>query len=144
MGDVTGETIWNELLAGEWVLVARSDATFRRTLLLRRSTDEERASRAFTPLEREVVTATRHACSLKVIAEDLGLSTSRVAEVLGRVRAKLGASTRADLVRMIGSFGLPAVEAKPVVAPAPRPSGFRPVSEKFLPARIVTAASGRL
>lgn len=103
MDDRTAASIWTELLAGDWVVVERRDGPCERTLVLRRSTDDERRFCAFTPLERDVVAMAVRAWSLKLMAAELGLSTSRVAEALGRVRAKLGAPTHADLLRMIGS-----------------------------------------
>ena len=103
MHDPTAASIWTELLAGDWVIVERRDRPCERTLVLRRSTDDEKHSCAFTPLERDVVAMAMRAWSLKMMAAELVLSTSRVAEVLARVRAKLGAPTHADLLRMIGS-----------------------------------------
>src|SRR5258708_26951566 len=101
MSDVTGATLWNELLAGEWVVVERRDQDSRRTLILRKASEGERKLYAFTALERNVITLAAGAWSLKMIAAELGCSTSRVAEVLGRVRHKLGAATQADLLRMV-------------------------------------------
>lgn len=105
MNPETPEAIWNELLAGYWVVVDRTEDGHRRTLTLRRAMESERAALAFTPLEREVVALAVRAQPLKVMAAELGRSTSRVAEVLCRVRTKLGAPTHADLLRMVGSFG---------------------------------------
>ena len=133
VGDVTAATIWQELLQGHWVVVERRDTSSRRTLILRKATEAERSSRAFTPIERETVNMAMRAWSLKMIAAELGLSTSRVAEVLGRVRAKLGAPTHADLLRMVGTFGC--TRNPPVPARMPRERNHPLTREKSLPKR---------
>jgi hypothetical protein len=108
MVDVTAVTLWKELLAGDWIVIDRYDASARRTLVLRKATNREKPSRAFTALERRVVTMATRAWSLKMMGGELGLGTSRVAEILSSVRAKLGAPTHADFLRMVGTSGLPA------------------------------------
>ncbi len=105
MSDGTAAAIWHELLAGEWVVLDSKEESLRRTLVLRRATAEERPSYAFSEVERAVIAMAMRAWSLKMMGAELGLSTSRVAEILGRIRAKLGAPTHADLLRMVGSFG---------------------------------------
>ncbi len=165
MTGTTAETIWNELLAGQWVVVDRREDGERRTLVLRRATEAEQPALAFTPLEREAMSMAMRAQPLKVIAAELGRSTSRVAEVLGRVRAKLGAPTHADLLRMVGTFAPchlePAIlraagtttsaAARPASTPiAPtRPRSLRPLNRQTVSAakpaavvRAVEATSG--
>jgi DNA-binding NarL/FixJ family response regulator len=115
MDDFNANAIWDQLLAGQWVVVERRDRSSERTLVLRKATEHERAARAFTAIEREVVQMAMRAWSLKVMAAELGLSTSRVAEVLAKVRSKLGATTHADLIRMVGSFARPELSV-PVAA----------------------------
>jgi DNA-binding CsgD family transcriptional regulator len=99
----TAITLWSELLAGQWVVVDRREEVDRRTLVLRRASESERSTHAFTELEHEVIALAVRAQPLKVMAAELGRSTSRIAEVLGRVRRKLGAPTHADLLRMISA-----------------------------------------
>ncbi len=130
--------IWRELLDGQWVVVDRRDASLVRTLVLRRSTEAERSSCAFTPLERALVGMAMRASSLKVMAAQVGLSTSRVADVLAKVRAKLGAPTHADLLRMMGSTGKEALASPPATASVPARAPGRPsMGEKLLPNRMV-------
>ncbi len=169
MNCVTPESIWNELLAGQWVVVDRSEDGYRRTLTLRRATEAERAALAFTALEREVVALAMRAQPLKVMAAELGRSTSRVAEVLCRVRVKLGAPTHADLLRMVGTFAplaplpqfddaslsadgtMTSAAARPASTPiaATRPRSRRPLNRQTVSAtkpaavvRAVEATSG--
>jgi DNA-binding NarL/FixJ family response regulator len=144
VSETTAAEIWKELLAGEWVVVERRDADAQRTLVLRRATAQETRSHAFTRLERDVLALAMLTWSLKMIAAELNLSTSRVGEVLGRVRAKLGAPTHADLLRMVGSFGLPvapsaaAVTPRRAIPPNPTPR------EKSLPKRPLAAPVSRI
>jgi hypothetical protein len=124
MSHATAAAIWRELLAGEWVVLDRRDGTCERTLVLRRATAAERRAHALGEVERDVITMAMRAWSLKMMGAELGLSTSRVAEILGRIRAKLGAPTHADLLRMVGSFGASSDDgaSSVMVGPADVPS----------------------
>jgi DNA-binding NarL/FixJ family response regulator len=91
--------VWRALVAGRWSLVDHFDSDGRRFFIARRNDPRARELADLPLRERQVVSYACLGHSNKLIAYELGLSPSTVATNLARVEAKLGARTRADLIR---------------------------------------------
>jgi DNA-binding NarL/FixJ family response regulator len=94
--------IWRALVAGRWTLVDHFDADGRRYLVARRSEPEPALVTGLARLtrrEREIVAFAALGHTNKLIAYELGLAPTTVATHLASASAKLGASTRIELVR---------------------------------------------
>ena len=90
---------WRALVAGRWTLVDHFDHDGRRFLLARRNDPDVRALGELTLRERQVV---GYAClghPNKLIAYELGLSSSSIATYLARAAEKVGADSRPTLIR---------------------------------------------
>jgi hypothetical protein len=83
--------VWRGLVAGRWSLLDRFDSDGRRFIVAHRNDPEAPDLRGLTLRERLVYGYAALGHSNKVIAYELGLSTSTVAKHLGRARTKLGA-----------------------------------------------------
>lgn len=90
---------WQGLVSGKWSVVDRFDRDGRRYYVAWRN-ETEAPEAALTPREAAVVAACGLGHSNKVIAYELGISESTVARRLASAAAKLGVSSRADLVRL--------------------------------------------
>jgi DNA-binding CsgD family transcriptional regulator len=101
--DAPGEAVdaWRALVAGRWSLVDHFDHDGRRFLLARRDDPQSRSRADLLTLgERQVLGCACLGHSNKLIACELGLSPTTVSTHLARVAAKLGAESRAALVRL--------------------------------------------
>ncbi|MBI5489160.1 MAG: helix-turn-helix transcriptional regulator [Deltaproteobacteria bacterium] len=97
--------VWRALVAGRWSLVDHFDHDGRRFLIARRNDPQSRAPVDLTLRERQVL---GYAClghSNKLIAYELGLSPTTVSTHLARSAAKLGADSRAALIRLAMASG---------------------------------------
>jgi hypothetical protein len=81
--------VWRGMVAGVWSLVDHFDTDGRRYLVAHRNEPTTLDPRALTERERQIVAYADLGQSNKLIAYQLGLSTSTVAVLLGRARAKL-------------------------------------------------------
>jgi DNA-binding CsgD family transcriptional regulator len=81
--------IWRALVAGEWSLVEHFDSDGRRFLIAHRNATAGRDARGLTKREQQVLAHADLGHSNKMIAYELGLSTSTVAGHLSRAREKL-------------------------------------------------------
>src|SRR5262245_46553544 len=94
--------IWRALVAGRWSVVDHFDTEGRRYLIARRNEPEPAPSAglaSLTPRELEIVAYAALGHTNKLIAYELGLAPTTVATHLASAAAKLGVSTRIDLVR---------------------------------------------
>ncbi len=100
--DDPGEALaaWRALVAGRWSLVDHFDRDGRRFLLARRNDPQSRVRADLTLRERQVLGYAGLGHSNKLIAYELGLSPTTVATHLTRIAAKLGANSRATLIRL--------------------------------------------
>jgi DNA-binding CsgD family transcriptional regulator len=90
-------TIWEGLIAGRWSLVDHVDSDGRRLLLAHRNDPGAPDVRGLSLRERQVLSYVALGHSNKVIAYELGLTTSTVAGHLARAREKLGLRSLAAL-----------------------------------------------
>ena len=90
--------LWRALVAGRWSLVDHFDHDGQRFLVARRNPPEERRTSALSPSEHRVLALAAMGHSNKFIAYELGVSPSAVAMSLARLRRKLGARTRLELI----------------------------------------------
>jgi DNA-binding CsgD family transcriptional regulator len=97
-------SIWKGLCSGRWSLVDRFESDGRRYVVAFRNDPSVRDPRALTPRERQIATHAALGYSNKLIAYALGLSISTVGWHLSRAMRKLGAASRADLVRLFSAF----------------------------------------
>ena len=89
--------LWHELQDGSWSVVDQVDHDQRRFLLTRRNASP--GDRAFTKREREVIALSSHGHANKVIAFELGITPSTVSTHLSRAAAKLGMSSRYEIMQ---------------------------------------------
>jgi DNA-binding CsgD family transcriptional regulator len=94
--------LWRALVDGRWSLVFQYDSDGRRYLLARRNDPRVASPRALNVRERQVAALAGLARPNKLIAYELGLSESMVAENLRSALTKLGLRSRAELVRFAG------------------------------------------
>lgn len=94
-------TIWEGLVAGRWSLVDHVDSDGRRFLLAHRNDPNAPDVRGLTLRERQVLGYVAAGHSNKVIAYELGLTTSGVASHLARARRKLGLQSMAAIRELL-------------------------------------------
>lgn len=92
--------LWRVLVRGEWSLVDRFERDGRRYLVAHRNAPNLRDPRGLKPRERQVVALTALGHSLKLIAYELGLSTSRVWTIRARAMRKLGLRSVVELAQL--------------------------------------------
>lgn len=97
--------IWRGLTMGRWSLVDRFDHDGRRYLVAHPNDPDAPDARALTRRERQVVGYAALGQPNKLIAYELGLSPSTVGVLLSRAARKLGARSRAELLRFGGVAG---------------------------------------
>jgi DNA-binding CsgD family transcriptional regulator len=108
--------IWKGLCSGRWSLVDRFESDGRRYVVAFRNDPRLRDPRALTEREKQIASYAALGHSNKLIAYALGISESSVGWYLSQVRRKLGAKSRADLVRLWLALGTP-TEASTAVIP---------------------------
>jgi DNA-binding CsgD family transcriptional regulator len=91
--------LWRGLEYGRWSLVDHFERGGRRYLVARRNAVEFADPRGLTPRERQVVQLAALGHASKLIAYELGLSTSTVGSQLASAVRKLGLRDRLDLIR---------------------------------------------
>ena len=91
-------TLWRGLVAGRWSMVDHFDRDGRRMLVARRNAPEAPDPRRLSPRERQIVGFAALGHSNKLIAYELGLSTSAVSTQLANAMGKLGLKSRVELV----------------------------------------------
>ncbi len=97
--------IWEALVAGRWSLLDHFDSDGRRFIVAHRNDAEVADARGLTHRERQVVAQVALGQSNKMIAYELGLSTSTVANHLASARAKLGLPSAAALRQKVSQNG---------------------------------------
>jgi DNA-binding CsgD family transcriptional regulator len=102
---------WKPLVSGRWSLVDKYEHGGRRFITACENAPTPTGFESLSPRERQVAALAELGRSNKVIAYELGLGHSTVRVLLARAAAKLGVSTRVDLVNQIRS--LPATATKP-------------------------------
>ncbi len=92
--------LWHALARGEWSLVDRQDTDGRRLVVAHRR-GHSAATGVLSPREAEVAALLAEGHSDKLIAYELGLAPSTVANVLSRACEKLGATSSIELVQLV-------------------------------------------
>lgn len=113
-----------EILAGKWVISCDAAGDTNRRYVAVRSPAEQQGQ-ALSPRERDVLLRVLGGDANKVIAHELGLSSSSVTTLLRRARQKLCERVPEDLLRALlmsspGSHhGQSSTSAAPLTKPAP-------------------------
>jgi DNA-binding CsgD family transcriptional regulator len=94
--------IWHAMVAGRWSLLDHVDSDGRRYILAHRNDPRVPDARGLTLRERQVTAYAALGHSNKVIAYELGLSTSTVGNHLARARAKLALPSATPLRELAG------------------------------------------
>jgi DNA-binding CsgD family transcriptional regulator len=94
--------IWRGLVSGRWSLVDSFESDGRRYIVARKNDPHVTDPRRLTLRERQIVAYARLGHANKLIAYELGLSTSSVATHLARALRKLGLRSRSELFRRFG------------------------------------------
>jgi DNA-binding CsgD family transcriptional regulator len=94
--------LWRGLVAGRWSLVDRFDTDGRRFVVARRNDPEIGDPRELTLRERQVIAYSAMGHPLKLVAYELGLSTSTIWEHRESAMRKLGVRSNAELARLFG------------------------------------------
>jgi DNA-binding CsgD family transcriptional regulator len=92
---------WSALVDGRYTVVDRFDTDGRRYIVAYENPPNVRDPRGLTRTEAAVASWARRGHAQKLIAYELGLSLGTVSGLLGRVFAKLGVRTRAELVERL-------------------------------------------
>lgn len=98
---------WKALVCGRWSVVDWFDTDGRRFVLARPNPPKVFDPRGLNEQECQVVTYVLLGDSNKLIAYRLGLSQGRVSVLLKSAMHKLGAKSKAQLVRKLGPLGVP-------------------------------------
>lgn len=99
-----GALIWQELFEGKWSIVRSERASSSNGLMLVRQA-RGRPGAVMAPREQQVLALVLEGHANKWIAWRLGIATATVASHLGRAIAKLGLSTRNELLAFFGPTG---------------------------------------
>lgn len=92
---------WKGLVAARWTLIDREETDGKRLILARENTPAAASVRTLSERERQVVALAALGRSNKLIAYELGLAHSTIRVLLARAAAKLGASSRSDLIARV-------------------------------------------
>jgi DNA-binding CsgD family transcriptional regulator len=90
---------WKGLVAARWTLVDQFDSDGRRYLLARKNDPETSGLGSLTERERCAVGYAAQGYTNKVIAYEMGIAASTVSVLLLRAARRLGAGSRAELIR---------------------------------------------
>ena len=93
-------SLWTALVEGRWTLLEHFDRGGRRYLVARRNEPRVRGTLALSPREEQVAGYATLGHPVKLIAYELGLSSSTVSEHLASAMEKLGIETRAELAKV--------------------------------------------
>ncbi len=97
---------WKPLVAARWSLVDSYERSGRRYITARENTPVPTGIATLSPRERQVGALAEVGRSNKLIAYELGLAHSTVRVLLARAAVKMGAQTRAELIRQLRAQGL--------------------------------------
>jgi DNA-binding NarL/FixJ family response regulator len=97
-------SLWRGLLSGRWSIIRHFERDGRRFLLARRNDPEASGSSPLTTLERQIAGYAALGHSSKLIAYELGLAPSTVAERLQLAISKLGVRSRSELIQLFASW----------------------------------------
>ena len=103
--DFAATELWHALVAGRWTLVDWVDRDGRRFYVARQNDPHVAKHHALSMRERQVIGYAVLGHSNKLIAYELGVSPSTVANHLATAAAKLGIRSRAALVQAAVSLG---------------------------------------
>ncbi|MBI2390673.1 MAG: helix-turn-helix transcriptional regulator [Deltaproteobacteria bacterium] len=108
-------SMWTALVEGRWTLLEHFDRGGRRYIVAHRNEPRVRGALALSPREEQVAGYAALGHPVKLIAYELGLSSSTVSEHLATAMDKLGVPTRADLARVwAGANAMPVEAAAPL------------------------------
>jgi DNA-binding CsgD family transcriptional regulator len=93
--------LWSALVSGRWSLVDRFDSDGRRLLVARRNEPAAEAALALSAREADVVRLVAMGHGNKLIAYELGITPASVASHLANAMAKLGVTTRVELIALV-------------------------------------------
>lgn len=96
--------IWKGLVRARWTLLDRFDRDGKRYVVAVENRSDLVGPDALAPRELQVVALVATGSTPKLIAYDLGISDSTVRVLISRAMAKLGVSTRADLVAVYRAY----------------------------------------
>jgi DNA-binding CsgD family transcriptional regulator len=94
---------WQPLVAGRWSLLDAYEPNGKRYITAHENAPHRPGQAALSARERQTASLAALGHSNKVIAHDLGLAHSTVRVLLARAAAKLGVSTRAELLERLRS-----------------------------------------
>lgn len=97
--DADALSLWHALHEGRWTIVEHFEADGRRFLLARENRPRAATASSLSPRERDVLGQLATGLTNKEIGYRLGLAPSTVGYHLGRIAAKLGASSTHELVQ---------------------------------------------
>jgi DNA-binding CsgD family transcriptional regulator len=96
---------WQAVVDGRWSLVEHFDSDGRRCFVIRKHGPTEPVSPLLNERERQIVALASVGHSNKLIAYELGLSSSRVATQLTSAARKLGVASRKTLLHAFAVLG---------------------------------------
>ena len=99
-------TSWEGLVSGRWSMIDRFDTDQRRFIVAVKNDPSHPDPRGLTPRERQVAEYVGLGHSSKQIAYTLGLSETTITNCTARAQAKLGLSSRAELVAFFAPNGV--------------------------------------
>ena len=97
--------LWRGLVAGRWSVVERYESDGRRYYVAHKNVPQTPDPRALSPRERQVVDLAVQGHANKVIAHELRLGISAVANYLRSAQQKIGAKNRIELIRLARLLG---------------------------------------
>src|SRR3954469_23827982 len=97
-------TLWRDLLSGRWSIIRHFERNGRRFLLARRNDPRAPGFAPLTSQERQIAGYAALGHSSKLIAYELGLAPSTVAERLQLAISKLGIRSRSELIQLFSSW----------------------------------------
>ncbi|MGC4089069.1 MAG: helix-turn-helix transcriptional regulator [Polyangiaceae bacterium] len=98
----TTADVWQTLGAGHWLLVERFEHDGKRYALMVEAPHAPSLLQLLSSRERQVVRRAHAGAHNKLIAYELGISHSTVRVLVARAAWKLGARSRAELLRRLG------------------------------------------
>lgn len=106
-GSVRTLASWRALVRGRWTVVDDFEDATERFVVARANRPVSPPATALSTREREVLAALALGRTDKVVAYELGLSHSTVRVLVARAKAKLGATSRADLLARFRALTAP-------------------------------------
>jgi len=97
-------SLWRALLSGRWSIIRHFERNGRRVLIARRNDPRSPGFAPLTAQERKIAGYAALGHSSKLIAYELGLAPSTVAERLQIALSKLGIRSRSELIQLFSSW----------------------------------------